>query len=436
MKLKIENLAKIEYAEIQLDGITVLAGNNDTGKSTIGKTLYSVFNSLYNLNENIEEQRKKESFAICDQVMRNIEFNKQVKGHSIRRGAVFIKIVEQLVQYLMDADEENINKEFYREQFAVAFAKYHVMIDEKDLFELTEETYEKVMMRINKDSHAIAVEIVERYFLWIFNSQIQCINNKDKTAEISLLIKNSDVKLEFQDNQCSYLKADCNIAQEAFFIDDPFILDDIPTEIYIPDLKIREQLKKRILGNGELMSGIFESINAKEKLEVILKKLNMVAAGTIVFQNGQWSLKERQYQEPLNLNNLSAGLKSFLLIKLLLEKAILKEKDVLILDEPEIHLHPEWQMRYAEIVVLLQKEFDLNIVVTTHSMDFLEAVDYYSQKYKVAEKCNYYLAVKNCNQRVTFHNVTENLDEIYAQMVSSSMLLDRLKYEMENDGEE
>ena len=57
MKLKIDNLAKIKHAEIQIDGITVITGNNNTGKSTIGKTLYSVFNSLYNLNENIEEQR-------------------------------------------------------------------------------------------------------------------------------------------------------------------------------------------------------------------------------------------------------------------------------------------------------------------------------------------------------------------------------------------
>ena len=56
--------------------------------------------------------------------------------------------------------------------------------------------------------------------------------------------------------------------------------------------------------------------------------------------------------------------------------------------------------------------------------------------YKITEKCNYYLALKNHKQQVAFQNVTENLDEIYAQMVSSSMLLDRLKYEMENDGEE
>ena len=44
MKLKISNFAKIEKADINIDGITVICGDNDTGKSTIGKILFSIFN--------------------------------------------------------------------------------------------------------------------------------------------------------------------------------------------------------------------------------------------------------------------------------------------------------------------------------------------------------------------------------------------------------
>ena len=44
MKLKISNFAKIEEADIKIDGITVICGDNDTGKSTIGKILFSIFN--------------------------------------------------------------------------------------------------------------------------------------------------------------------------------------------------------------------------------------------------------------------------------------------------------------------------------------------------------------------------------------------------------
>ena len=41
MKLVIENIGKIKKAEFDFRGITVIAGNNNTGKSTVGKVLYS-----------------------------------------------------------------------------------------------------------------------------------------------------------------------------------------------------------------------------------------------------------------------------------------------------------------------------------------------------------------------------------------------------------
>lgn len=68
-------------------------------------------------------------------------------------------------------------------------------------------------------------------------------------------------------------------------------------------------------------------------------------------------------------------MKSFVIIKMLLENGSISPRDVLILDEPEIHLHPQWQIAYAELIVLVQKYFDLTVIITTHSPYFLDAVD-------------------------------------------------------------
>ena len=51
MELKISNIGKVTNAEIILKGITVIAGENNTGKSTIGKALFAAFNSMYQLNQ-------------------------------------------------------------------------------------------------------------------------------------------------------------------------------------------------------------------------------------------------------------------------------------------------------------------------------------------------------------------------------------------------
>ena len=54
MKVILENIAQIEKNEIVLDGITVIAGENSTGKSTIGKAIYSVYASLYQNDQKID----------------------------------------------------------------------------------------------------------------------------------------------------------------------------------------------------------------------------------------------------------------------------------------------------------------------------------------------------------------------------------------------
>ena len=75
----------------------------------------------------------------------------------------------------------------------------------------------------------------------------------------------------------------------------------------------------------------------------------------------------------------------------------IKTRGVIILDEPEIHLHPEWQLLFAELIVLLHKEFGLHILLNTHSPYFLNAIEVYSAKYQVADKCKYYLT-ENVNK--------------------------------------
>lgn len=59
MKLNIKNFAKIKEADIIVDGITVIAGENNTGKSTVGKILFSLFNALSDIDEKIFEERLK-----------------------------------------------------------------------------------------------------------------------------------------------------------------------------------------------------------------------------------------------------------------------------------------------------------------------------------------------------------------------------------------
>ena len=59
MFLELNNIGKINQAKVELKGITIIAGENNTGKSTVGKVLFAISNSFYNINKKILEERKK-----------------------------------------------------------------------------------------------------------------------------------------------------------------------------------------------------------------------------------------------------------------------------------------------------------------------------------------------------------------------------------------
>ena len=73
---------------------------------------------------------------------------------------------------------------------------------------------------------------------------------------------------------------------------------------------------------------------------------------------------------------------------------------------------PEWQLIYAELIVLLEKYLHLTILITTHSPYFLEAIETYTKKHNVDHITNYYLAQADGKETV-MKDVTENLQSVY-----------------------
>lgn len=57
MKLSLKNIGKIETASVEINGITVIAGENNTGKSTVGRRflqyliVFIIFKNRLSLNE-------------------------------------------------------------------------------------------------------------------------------------------------------------------------------------------------------------------------------------------------------------------------------------------------------------------------------------------------------------------------------------------------
>ena len=67
MELRVKDFAKISEADIIIDGITIIAGNNNTGKSTIGKILDTLFNTTNNIKEKMSELQFRQLFELIEE---------------------------------------------------------------------------------------------------------------------------------------------------------------------------------------------------------------------------------------------------------------------------------------------------------------------------------------------------------------------------------
>ena len=365
MLLKIENLGMIDRANIEVNGITIIAGDNNTGKSTIGKVLFAIFNALCNSEEKIKDLRGQE----LNENIQHICMDYFDKEEYINIG---LSLGMQLSNQIMY--NKNVNIE---DEIKSIINHYQVEISEESLSDLQIKIKNSVDKIMNVSETDLQKEFLQRYFLEVFNEQINSLFNVNSTMDIVLTIKNRDIKIKFCNDRCIELEVPYKILHEAFYIDDPFIIDSLNINSLSMPFYIGKNISvgqehlinsiKKYKYNRLKNKNIFASLFAEKSLEEIFAILNDVVEGNILFQDNNISLQSKKFNKPININNLSTGLKAFVILKILLERNILKEKDVLILDEPEIHLHPKWQMQYAQIIVLLQKFFDLSIIVTTHT---------------------------------------------------------------------
>lgn len=440
MNLKIKDFGVIKNADIKVDGITVITGNNNTGKSTIGKVFFSYFNSFHDMEIKIDNVLKKKRYADYMEYLTNVLLDiPELKDISRQ----FIRISIRKLSNKFVWNKEPVEGDEIEKIIQEVGNRYNVQSQDIKIIQklMVRASEEKLFDKYNADidESEIEKEIVTRYFNLIFDGQINSLS-KQKDANISINIQGKNLSLVFIDNQCQSIVGNLTILHQAFYLDDPFIADELNDRLrnlslYDENqlLSIREHLLLNLSDLQEnSLDKVADAVIFKDKLGEIDTLLNNVVEGEFIIDNDGLKLNQVKYMRPIKVSNLSTGLKSFVIIKRLLELGNLRNKDVLILDEPEIHLHPEWQIIYAKLIVLLQQKFDLSIIVTTHSVEFLDAIDYYSKYYKINDKCNYYMSVEK-DGGFEFQHVEGDLDKIYEKMIRPGLILDKLKYNLEEN---
>ena len=413
MELNIKNFASIKEASIKIDGITVIAGENNTGKSTIGKILFASFNSLRDIDKKVNSEI---NYSIRDLLM---DFIKRVTFYSPKKNILVetitrrFKLNDIVSNILNDINSNEDNNKENIENIIIDNIREYTNTNDKFTKENIEFLANRIIEYNNISRKKIALNLITKYYNDLFYKQINSRIFKNTNAEIKL--NDFGISFEFKNDKCAKFKK--NIYENSvFLIDNPFVLDieDYSYSPSIPDSYLISEILDKY--NEDY---IVDKTLAEEKLEIIYKMLSNAINGKIIKKENDFYLAFDNITEPISIHNISAGLKSFTIIKMMLEEGILKEKDILVLDEPEIHLHPKWQLLYAEIIVLIQKVFNLHIVITTHSPYFLESIELFTKKHGIDDKTNYYLSDINIKENYsTINLVNDRISDIYYKMAT------------------
>ncbi len=113
--------------------------------------------------------------------------------------------------------------------------------------------------------------------------------------------------------------------------------------------------------------------------------------------------------------NTASGTKTFGVLQLLLQSEMIGPNKILIWDEPENHMHPEWQIHFAD-VFLQMAQAGIPILISTHSPYFIQAIRYYAAKYNTEKNVNYYFAETAVNNLSVINEVTGNLNKVFSKL--------------------
>lgn len=418
MKLRLKNIGKIKEANIEIDGIAVIAGENNTGKSTVSKTLYAMFSGFHNIDSKVRTERQRSLADMIDGVHHDVAtaFFGGVDGADVAK-----ILIENIDRY-------RENEKLTKEEIIAQYAADEYIRDIEEMSMELENIMPEVMEVLNISDDFLFRTVLTRAFSAEFAGQINNVF-EEQEGKVELAIKNVELKVTIDNNAVEEIDNRIELRVEPIYIDDPFVMDEqgyihrfVNSNIYAGH---KASLRRKIF-NAENNTSIVNEILATNKLEKIYGKINEVCSGEII-KGRNTIYKEQKMEKGLDIKNISSGLKTFAMLKMLLINGTIEKNGIIILDEPEIHLHPQWQLIFAELIILIQKEFGVHILLNTHSPYFLQAIEIYAAKYEMADKCKYYLASLEGDQSV-IEDVTQDIEKIYSKLAKPFQILENERY--------
>lgn len=412
MLLEIENLGLINKANLDIGKINVIVGKNSTGKSTSSKFLFSLLTAASSEGTqlaNMDIHSKLLNFVLYWGTKGSQEMDDKFKQirNSLMRHSVSSELFDDIYSNIALTLE---NYDFKDKDLCID--------DLNDLFRI---------IKLNKDEYSRYITV----FNALIESEYGSSLNRFSNAHIKFhgnyngVEFNQDIKIGVEKRKSNISKDFLNYFnfQNVIYIDSPSILENNPRSSQY-HLRVLERKLKKIKNPDEIYSDEFF-----KDLNDFKRRIDELIGGNFEYVPSEDVFIFKKDDETFSMENTASGLKQLATIQLLLDNNELTKNSFLILDEPEINLHPGFQVEFAKILVLAAWDLNITLYINTHSPFFAEAIEAYSRYYNLIDDTNFYLTEKVDGIDKYNYNLLDNdeIIEVYDNLGNPFDIIHKIK---------
>lgn len=412
MLLEIENLGLINKANLDIGKINVIVGKNSTGKSTSSKFLFSLLTAASSEGTqlaNMDIHSKLLNFVLYWGTKGSQEMDDKFKQirNSLMRHSVSSELFDDIYSNIALTLE---NYDFKDKELCIN--------DLNDLFRI---------IKLNKDEYSRYITV----FNALIESEYGSSLNRFSNAHIKFhgnyngVEFNQDIKIGVEKSQSNISKDFLNYFnfQNVIYIDSPSILENNPRSSQY-HLRVLERKLKKIKNPDEIYSDEFF-----KDLNDFKRRIDELIGGNFEYVPSEDVFIFKKDDETFSMENTASGLKQLATIQLLLDNNELTKNSFLILDEPEINLHPGFQVEFAKILVLAARDLNITVYINTHNPFFAEAIEAYSRYYNLIDDTNFYLTEKVDGIDKYNYNLLDNdeIIEVYDNLGNPFDIIHKIK---------
>lgn len=422
LRIKIKKFRAIEEADIELADLTVLTGVNASGKSTIARLFHNV----------VETNR---SYTLW--------------GGRVAFSGVFFEVLEPLFNLFDDLhystrDLRVVVRKFFNADvdllndliipFQSCVKDVLLKMEQSGVEKIDERlwsAFKRAIPDVGEDSSVKALEgWLEQRF-----DDVMRINNEycERKGDAWPFVFMSNLS-EFQMQKVDEVSASLvKILDGATCVFESQKMSQPFPKIYSPKKSLYIEKPSSTLPNvkdGKMFLGR-EVYNLHDETVELLKgspeeirrmgdnKKSFLCDGSFeapldnsLVRGGEWIYK-RSDGRNFQLKECAEGIKSLATVQILENYGLLDSNTLLIIDEPEVHLHPQWIVECANTLIDLVKEKRVRVLVTSHSPYLVQALQQKAYKKLEQGQCCFYLAEKDGDFTYSYHRLGMNIAPIF-----------------------